>query len=92
MSVVMTITFENKAYYYFHHLQGMAGDRGAPAPGPGQYPYNGTPGPDSSYGGPDSLRNTANKMFSRGQAERSDSGYCQVASCSINSVISGHLG
>ena len=50
----------------------MAGDR---APGPGQYPYNGnTPAADSSYGGPDSLRNTANKMFSRGQAERSDSG------------------
>ena len=48
----------------------MAGERGPPTPG--QYPYNGTPGPDSSYGGPDSLRNTANKMFSRGQAERSD--------------------
>ena len=61
----------------------MAGDRGPPAPGPGQYPYNGNnPGPDSSYGGPDSLRNTANKMFSRGQAERSDSGLCHVVSCS----------
>jgi len=55
--------------------QGVTGDRGPPGPGPGQYPYNGlssgAPGPDSSYGGPDSLRNTANKMFSRGQSERS---------------------
>ena len=60
---------------HLYYLQGMAGDRGGQGPGPGQYPYNGnTPGPDSSYGGPDSLRNTANKMFSRGQAERSDSG------------------
>ena len=54
----------------------MVGDRGPPPPGPGQYGYTGLsshgPGDSGGYGGPDSLRNTANKMFSRGQAERSD--------------------
>ena len=72
---MIQVRFVLDCIFSFLLLQGMAGDRG----GPGQYPYNGqssgnTPGPDSSYGGPDSLRNTANKMFSRGQAERSDSG------------------
>ena len=69
------------AWLMYLRLQGMSDSRGAPAQfgrgpqTPGQHPdqhHQQTNG--DSYNGPDSLRNTASKMFNRNGGERS-SGY-----------------